>query len=44
MKVEEGKMKYVCTEEQKLIGEVNNVPSLHGVETRHCNNIIYLKI
>jgi len=44
MEIKEGKMKPVCAKEQKLIGEVNNLPSLHRVETKHNNKMIYLKI
>lgn len=37
-------MKPVCAEEEKLIGEVNNILSWHRVQTRHYNRMIYLKI
>lgn len=39
-----GKMKFVCVEEQKLMGDVNSPPSWHRVETRYYNKMIYLTI
>lgn len=41
---EEGQMKFVCVEEQKLMGDVNSPPSWHRVETRYYNKMIYLTI
>lgn len=40
-KMEEGLMKSVCVEEQKLMGEANSPPSWPRLETRYFNKVIY---
>lgn len=40
-KIEDGQMKFMCVEEQKLLGEANSPPSWHRFETRYFSKIMY---